>query len=567
MVAKKINYAVQQAQERMGSLNFQALMSEGKQGQFRHQCKMTIDAMDKDEVKKNLPEVLVFKQEFRLFLITEAISPELIGDTPTAKIANVIQQVNKKHKIPPQPLKVYICRIASDHQPLAHTNEGKCFQYVVVIFPYMTSHHAPFVSPEQEWDVQLTVFNCLAPMPWVHKLEIWDTHFLDGMFTPLLTSSADVSSILLVCNVADKFVTDAVETMMDLEDEEAKALHEYATIFQMTSKILQPMTMLTDSFYDTATEVLNFFQPQQDGQEGAPPSIRFTKVVVALSNNAKVHDALTDMTLALTNRSILEAPLGKVTAFLMSIEPCSASAKAKTKDEEKEQATVTKELLQQCTTSLGCMQSLHASLGKTFTAIDDQVKGATVDLIKSVCRQAKSSSPPETIVLSAASQLIAECCLLWPFDEIFVESQSTVATAIRALSASKNTTELIEFLDNPETGNINLDILSAFLQKLSPVDIGKLESSISVKFAWPLLNVFSAATVSSNILEAQYIVITRNTRLMRHNGFQQANWHSCLTSYHYQYVVHSDSMYARLQVHLYAYFRMWRTRVCVCACR
>ena len=63
-VSKKIHTAVTQATEKRAQLDFTKMLQEGRQGNVRHQVGLTVAALTKDNVKRDLPEVVLLTEDW-----------------------------------------------------------------------------------------------------------------------------------------------------------------------------------------------------------------------------------------------------------------------------------------------------------------------------------------------------------------------------------------------------------------------------------------------------------------------------------------------------------------------
>ena len=111
-MTKKASSAAATAVIRSAELDGVTAMKAGKQGVKRHQTQLFLQACERDEQKRNLPEVLALKSKFKVYDKAESLGPETIHDIHFQQLPGVMLQVLKVWEIPDEP---YMVRSGFSH--------------------------------------------------------------------------------------------------------------------------------------------------------------------------------------------------------------------------------------------------------------------------------------------------------------------------------------------------------------------------------------------------------------------------------------------------------------------
>ena len=426
-VQKKVQTAIAMAKQRLQTLDGTKEMAEGKLGVERHQAHLSVQSFDKDEIKKNLKEVLDLKDAYKAFVEVEKIAPENIHEQATSKIGQIIVQAGKRWHVPPQPIKFYLSRIADDQCRVACQSKASCVQYVVVIFPYKTS----YVAAELVWDTINCIYTCLAPIPQVDKCEVWDSHFLHFFTAAITEQSSD--TVCMICGVIESFADEAVEREIEITDEESAMLNSYQEIAKILPRVFKPHQLCGgENFFDALSETLDFFACTQQTNR------RYRAVAVAAQDHEEVRKALTDMNVTMANKEQLETAMGHLTSMVASVkETCG---------QKPVHERITASLFAHAAEALGGMQVIVANLGQIFVPIIEETAKKSALRAAQVVSSGKGEHAPSKDVLNATQQMVGEAAVIWPFEEEFIDVQAQLAGMIKTLNSSRDLEALVAVL-------------------------------------------------------------------------------------------------------------------------
>ena len=391
--------------------------------------------------------------------------------------------------MPSGPLQVVIVRVADDCSKIAHLDEQKCTAYVLILFPCWTPAHTLALGDNKTFDIQKHIYNCISPLSAPEKMMLWDSHFLDTWFVPIVGQN-DRKTILMICDTAKPFIESTVENNEELSDDEANLLGQYARILKLVPKTMTPAMLLNDSFWDNVIDVIEFCS--QDTSN----CMRFRKVSAALQDHAEVQATLVDINKSLNNREQLEVPLLQLTNMISILTDPDAKRQREI-DGKAGVLNLTAELFSQSAAALRNMRIMQMHLGDVFlTCLDTVAKQEMCDVVNVLMSFLGDDENDDTTghectlskeQLNSAQNMIAECSVVWPISGPFEEAKMAVATAIRSLTAAQDlevfSRAIAAVLDlNVEDTQVAMESATHLIEKATMVNLAKIVDSTKPKF-------------------------------------------------------------------------------------